>query len=106
MAAMLRELRSHEQRIYMVRDLIVQELRHNAVMVEKYEGRGWSVHEFRETLRFDKWNKHAAEWSVLRGRQPDLWQEVSGAYAALETAKTLAANPAVSSGNSSVLRTV
>lgn len=90
---MLRELRTHEQQILSVRDLTAQELRENAIIVARYFDTSWSIQNVQETLRLDRWNQHATEWAALRRRHPQLWKDVSDAYAALQRTASHGAVP-------------
>ncbi len=87
MWALLRELRTHEQHVLSVRDLIVRELRHNAVMTRHFERGEWKMVSYGATVRLDAWERHSASWSALRRKHPALWDDSADAYEQLRSVK-------------------
>jgi hypothetical protein len=92
MTALLHELRTGKERISSVRDLIVRELRRNADVVENYP-QSWSITDVAERLVFIRWEQYGTEWSVLRKRHRELWDEVADAYGELEVTASQGAGP-------------
>jgi hypothetical protein len=92
MWAMLRELKTEQERTLSVRDLIVRELRRNADVVENYP-HSWSISDVAERLVFTRWEQHGTEWSALRKRHRELWHEVADAYGELEVTASQGAGP-------------
>jgi hypothetical protein len=87
---MLRELRTHEQRIQSARDLLARELRQNAALIGRYEqGELAGLGSLQEGFKFDRWHRDATEWSALRRSNRALWDEVADAYEAISAVKTL-----------------
>jgi hypothetical protein len=94
---LLRELRTHEQRVLSIRALIARELRENAKVVEVSERKAAYVYEIAHKIQTERWTRHAAEWSALRRKNVELWAEIADAYEALTRAKTEFSAPPASS---------
>jgi hypothetical protein len=90
---LLRELRTHEQHVLSVRDLIVRELRINASVLDVSERGDAYVYEVARKLQTDRWAQHATEWSALRRKHAALWGEIADAYEALVQTKVASSDP-------------
>jgi hypothetical protein len=100
---MLREARTLEQRALVARDLVAQELRHNAKVLDSARGEDptspfaypipakyrWPVEHARhwdtvkDGIRRERWDAHATDLGMLRKRHPAIWREVADAYSNL-----------------------
>jgi hypothetical protein len=93
---LLREVKTHKQRIFTRRDLLVRELREIARDLEGYEQGKWSMGHIQMTLKTERWHQTASEWSVLRSSNKELWNEIADAYEAIELTRTTSADPPAS----------
>jgi hypothetical protein len=84
MVAMLREARTHREQIHSTRDLLARELRENAYVTGQWHDQQWSIQNVRDAIKTQRWNQSATEWSVLRRKHSDLWNEVADVYEGLE----------------------
>jgi hypothetical protein len=86
MAAMLRELRTHEQQILSGRDLIAAELRNNGRVIDEMRENpvNWKLLKARVSTTY--WERYSGQLSVLRKRHPELWAELVDAYEKLHFA--------------------
>jgi hypothetical protein len=90
MAAMLRELRTNEQRILSVRDQIVRELRRNLHACKDFHesARRPTIDVVQRGISVEAWHQYRTEGSILRKRNIGVWNEVSDVYDQFE--RTLA----------------
>ena len=94
---LLREARTLKQKIIASRDLLVRELRHNARIIEEYDhGAAGQMGNIQITLKSDRWQQGATEWSVLRRSNEALWSEIADAYDGIELTRGTAAQPPTS----------
>jgi chromosome segregation ATPase len=93
---MLRELRTHEQQLLSQRDLLARELRHDAEIAERFEQGHTEISSVQREIKTAKWDQFGAQWSALRKRHLDLWNEIADAYDALEHTKGRGAAPVAS----------
>ena len=89
---LLRELRTHEQEILTVRDLIARELRVNERVLARYYG-GLGIHGVMGHIQTSAWDQSAHKWSALRKRNGALWNEIADVYEELRATNSRGAPP-------------
>jgi hypothetical protein len=91
-----------EARIESVRTLIARELAFNARALARYESRvkhrsaqrrRTAGSRLMAEVQTQRWDEFAAEWSLLRTRNPDLWAKIANAYERLEDARVSGQRP-------------
>jgi hypothetical protein len=91
--AMLREARTHRVHMESARDLLARELRQNANYAGQWEDQNWSIQNVQAAVTSARWHQYGAEWSVLRRKHRELWEEVADAYDGLERTRNHGAQP-------------
>lgn len=73
--------------------LVADELDYNAEVVGLFHGGNSHISSVQEQLRLDAWKDHRATLAALERRHPEIWRDVSAAYADLQRTETRGAVP-------------